>query len=281
MVYSMTGYGCNHFAVNGFSLTAEIKTLNHKTLDIHCRLPETFSALEVPLRRLLKKYISRGRADVIISLDIAKVGIIELNRAVYDSYRDILTEISTAGSPPPDPVALLALPNVVTGINPAFPAEALWPPLETALQRLSADRLREGTLLWQDIMAKIHAIEALVGDLTALALDQQNTIGERYRLRLAQLGEIEDSRILTEIAILVDKADINEELVRLQAHLAEFEKCGQEQGPVGRRLEFIGQELLREANTIAAKSAVYQVSQTAVAVKTLLEQVREQVQNIE
>ncbi|HCX77864.1 MAG TPA: YicC family protein [Firmicutes bacterium] len=281
LIYSMTGFGRQRFEVNGTILTAEIKTLNHKTLDIHCRLPESFSALEIPLRGLVKKYVSRGRADVRISLEQGNMGIIELNQPVYDSYLKILSAISPAGSASIDPVALLTLPNILISINPDPEEDSFWPPLERALQQLKEDRMREGALLWQDILEKVSSIKDLVTELEALAIRQQQEVGDKFRQRLAQLGDIDDSRILTEIALLVDKSDINEELVRLQAHLAEFTKCGSRQEPVGRRLEFLGQEMLRETNTIGAKSAIYDVSKIAVDIKSQLEKIREQVQNIE
>lgn len=281
MICSMTGFGRQRFELNGTLLTAEIKTLNHKTLDIHCRLPESFSALEIPLRSLVKKYVSRGRVDVKISLEQGNMGIIELNQPIYKSYLKILSDIAPAGSAAIDPVALLTLPNILISINPDPEEDSFWPPLEKALQQLRDDRMREGALLWQDILEKISSIKDLVTELEALAIQQKQEVGLKFRQRLAQLGDIDDSRILTEIALLIDKSDINEELVRLQAHLAEFANCGSRQEPVGRRLEFLGQEMLRETNTIGAKSAIYEVSRVAVDIKTQLEKIREQVQNIE
>lgn len=281
MICSMTGFGRQRFEVNGTFLTAEIKTLNHKTLDIHCRLPESFSALEIPLRSLVKKYVSRGRVDIKISLEQGNMGIIELNQPVYKSYLKILSDISPAGPAAFDPVALLSLPNILVSINPDPEEESFWPPLEKALQQLREDRVREGALLWQDILEKVSSILDLVAELEAMAIRQQQEVGAKFHQRLALLGDIDDSRILTEIALLVEKSDINEELVRLKAHLAEFAKCGSKQEPVGRRLEFLGQEMLRETNTIGAKSALYEVSKIAVDIKSQLEKIREQVQNIE
>lgn len=276
----MTGFGRQRFEVKGTLLTAEVKTLNHKNLDIHCRLPEAFSALEIPLRGLVKKYVSRGRVDIRIFIEQGHMGTIQLNEPVYKAYLDILSEIAPAGVSI-DPVALLTLPNILTSVSADPEEESFWPPLEKALEQLREDRLREGALLWQDMLEKIHRINDLVVELELLASNQQQEVGTRLRQRLEDLGDIDDGRILTEIALLVDKSDINEELVRLKAHLAAFEKCGTKQEPVGRRLEFIGQEMLREINTIGAKSAIYPVSEIALEIKAQLDQVREQLQNIE
>lgn len=280
MISSMTGFGRQRFEVQGTLLIAEVKSLNHRNLDIHCRLPEVFSALEIPLRNLVKKYISRGRVDIRIFIEQGHMGTIQLNEPVYKSYLEILTAISPAGTTF-DPVALLTLPNIISSVTSEPEEDSFWPPIEKALAQLRADRQREGALLWQDILEKINSINVLVTELESLASLQQQEVGARFRQRLEALGDVDDSRILAEIALLADKSDINEELVRLKAHLAAFEKCGSLQEPVGRRLEFIGQEMLREINTVGAKSAIYPVSEIALEIKAQLEKIREQLQNIE
>jgi len=280
LISSMTGFGRQRFEVQGTLLIAEVKSLNHRNLDIHCRLPEAFSALEIPLRNLVKKYISRGRVDIRIFIEQGHMGTIQLNEPVYKSYLEILTAISPAGTTF-DPVALLTLPNIISSVTSEPEEDSFWPPIEKALAQLRADRQREGALLWQDILEKINSINVLVTELESLASLQQQEVGARFRQRLEALGDVDDSRILAEIALLADKSDINEELVRLKAHLAAFEKCGSLQEPVGRRLEFIGQEMLREINTVGAKSAIYPVSEIALEIKAQLEKIREQLQNIE
>lgn len=286
MVSSMTGFSRSAFSVDGLVYTAEIRTLNHKTLDIHCKLPERLAALEMPVRALLNKYISRGRVDVRISVEYGSdSGILQLNEPVYQAYCKIIADLAQEHKINSlDPVALLALPNILLSINPDpdHVAEFFQAPLEEALLQLSQDRRREGVLLWQDIQEKLNKIQGLIAQLKSLALQQVQEVGDRFRQRLAKLDEnIDDNRLLTEIAILVDKSDINEELVRLQAHIGEFSKCGSLHEPVGRRLEFLGQEMLREVNTVGAKSAIYEVSKAVVDIKTELEKIREQVQNIE
>lgn len=281
LIHSMTGFARLRFTVGDAELLAEIKTLNHKTLDLHCRLPEGLAPIEIPLRRLVQKYISRGRVDLRISTEHGGAGQIELNRPVYESYLNILAAISTAAPADYDPVALLSLPNILVSVSPESEPEAIWGPLAQVLAQLKSDRQREGALLWQDILARAHCLQELIRQLEALAAVQGQEVGARLRQRLAQFDGLDESRLLTDIALLIDKCDINEELVRFKAHLAELVNCSNRPEPVGRRLEFIGQELLREANTIGAKSAVYPVSKLAVEIKTELEKIREQVQNIE
>jgi len=286
VVASMTGFARTSFSLAGMTYTVEIRTLNHKYLDIHCRLPETLTAAEMPLRNLLKEYISRGRVDLRITAEYQETeSALELNEAVYQAYLRIIAQMTGDCRPQAlDPVAMLALPNMLRSPvqDPGVLLEPLLDNLRPVLQRLREDREREGSVLWRDISARLDGIGRLVEELEALARQQQEEVAQRLKERLGRLGEeLDDARIITEIAILADKADINEELVRLKAHIQEFGISGREEGPVGRRLEFIGQEMLREINTIAAKSAVYQISKYAVDIKTELEKIREQVQNIE
>lgn len=285
MVASMTGFGRKRFSTDNVIFTIEIRTLNHRHLDLHCRLPETLSALEMPIRGLVKEYISRGRVDVRVNIEPStENGQVELNQPIYRAYctviRDILKEHKLEKF---DPVALLTLPDILKSskLDPDDIKESFMSPLTLTLKQLSEDRKREGNLLWQDLMEKISRIKEFAADLAGLAKDQQGEVGERFRQRLSKLEELDDNRILTEIAILADKSDINEELVRLTAHLQEFVEAGKRKEPIGRRLEFLGQEMLREVNTIASKSAIYPISKITVEIKTELEKIREQVQNIE
>lgn len=286
MIASMTGFTRKRFTNNGVLFVVEIRTLNHKYLDIHCKLPDGLAVLEMPLRNLLKKHLSRGRVDVRIGMEPgSEASLLQLNRHAFQAYRKIIADLSAELSlKSVDPVAMLSLPNVLlcNDLDPDIIADSFWPPLELALEQLAQDRRREGALLWQDILDKLARIQELLNQLQSLTQQQQDEVGERFRQRLARLDEnLDDNRIFTEIAILVDKSDINEELVRLQAHLGEFARSGGKSEPVGRRLEFLGQEMLREVNTIAAKSAIYPISKIAVDIKSELEKIREQIQNIE
>lgn len=286
VVTSMTGFVRQRYSLGGVAYTSEVRTLNHKYLDIHCKLPETLSVLEMPLRNMLKKYINRGRVDVRVSREQDGGGeALTLNEPVYGAYCKIIADIGGQHALGPlDPVALLTLPNILRGEEVASDSivEPFLAAFAQSLQALQQDRRREGSILWQDMLTKLERIRELAAELEALAPEQQREVGLRFRQRLARLDESpEDSRIMAEIAILIDKSDINEELVRLKAHLQEFIASGTKGEAIGRRLEFLGQEMLRETNTIGAKSAVYQVSKLAVDIKTELEKVREQVQNIE
>lgn len=286
MVASMTGFARKRFTIDGVAYTTEVRTLNHKYLDVHCKLPDTLTALEMPLRNLLKSYISRGRVDIRVTMEYeGDSGLLALNEPVYRAYCEIISAISKQHEVQSvDPIAILSLPNILQGErqDPEQIVQPFLSLLAQALQELAQDRKREGNHLWQDILAKLGAIGDLADQLESYAKEQQEEVSQRFRQRLSRLDEgLDDGRIMTEVAILIDKSDINEELVRLRAHLREFVECGSKKEPIGRRLEFLGQEMLRETNTIAAKSAVYQVSKLAVDIKTELEKIREQVQNIE
>lgn len=281
MVCSMTGFAGKRLALVDGVLAVEIKTLNHRALDIHCRLPDSLFCLEIPLRRLVKTYLNRGRVDVKVVFESGGAHKVELNKPVYDSYIDILSALPAPSSKTYDSVALLGLPGILAVPETVFDEEAFWPLLEEVLTEVVADRRREGAVLWRDLTSKTKSVIELVGELEHLAQEQQRAVGEKFQQRLAQLGGVDDNRIIAEAALLADKSDINEELVRLKAHLQEFQSCCQRSEPIGRRLEFLGQEMLREANTIGAKSAVYTVSKLAVEIKSQLEKVREQLQNIE
>lgn len=281
MVASMTGFARRRFELVAATAVVEIRTLNHRSLDIHIRLPDFLTPLEMSLRRMIKDYVYRGRVDVKITYESSGDGGVKLNKPVYNSYLEILSAIAPAGKGLYDPVHLLTLPGILT-ISQVVPDEdEFLPQLQGVLAELIADRRREGASLWRDIDEKTDNILTLLGQLEALASRQREEVGAGFRQRLSQLGGIEDSRILAEAALLVEKSDINEELVRLKAHLQEFRNCCRRQEPIGRRLEFLGQEMLRETNTIGAKSALYDVSKIAVDIKSQLEKIREQVQNIE
>lgn len=288
MVVSMTGFTSARFAVNDHNYLAEIRTLNHRFLDIHIRLPEGLSSLEMPVRNLVKQHIARGRVDVRIGVEhLGEVAQVRVNTALCRSYVDAIRQLAEQCGVENniDPVRLLMLPGALDSCREEMgPAEqkVFLDRLHSALDDLTACRRHEGQALGKDIKANIESVSQLVAELRQLVPRQQQAVGQRFRERLSRLDDtLDDSRVVTEIAILVDKSDINEELVRLEAHIEEFSASAKAAGTVGRRLEFIAQEMLREVNTIAAKSAIYPVSQTAVNIKSELEKIREQIQNIE
>lgn len=288
MVASMTGFTSTRFSVAAQRYLAEIRTLNHRFLDIHIRLPEGMAGLEMPLRKLVKKHIARGRVDIRIGVELgAGAAPVRLNTALCKGYVAAIGQLAADCGLDEriDPVRLLSLPGVLDGCRESLgqaDAKMFLESFNKALTDLVACRDQEGQALWEDIRGNIQSIEEITQELEQLVPQQEQAVGERFREKLQRLDEnIDDERILTEIALLVDKADINEELVRLTAHIGEFLASADTAGAVGRRLDFITQEMLREANTIAAKSAIIPISQAAVNIKCKLEKIREQIQNIE
>lgn len=288
MVVSMTGFTSTRFSVLNQPYLAEIRTLNHRFLDIHIRLPEGLAGLEMPLRKLVKQHLARGRVDIRIGAELgADASPVRLNTALCRGYIKAIGQLAEECGLDDkiDPVRLLSLPGILDGGRESLEQEdvkSFLEPLSQALADLAACRSQEGQALWKDIRGNLQSIQGITQELEQLVPGQEQAVGERFRERLKRLDDnIDDERLLTEIAILVDKSDINEELVRLQAHIDEFLASASAAGAVGRRLDFITQEMLREVNTIAAKSAVYPISQAAVNIKCELEKIREQIQNIE
>lgn len=285
MIASMTGFKSGTVKAGDSLYLVDIRTLNHRFLDIHCRMPENLFHLEMPVRNLIKKHLKRGRVDIRVQPErLEGKGNIRLNQDVYQDYMTILDTIMAERKLESfDPVRLLTLPDMIgAGAQREADADQFCQGVEVLVQSLVADRLREGEYLWQDLLNTLANIETMTGELANLASVQKDTVAQRFRERIVRLDEqIDDVRVLTEIALLIDKSDINEELVRLREHIREFGAVQQTNEPKGRKLEFLGQEMLREVNTIASKSALYPISNLAVNIKSELEKIREQVQNIE
>ncbi|MTI95007.1 MAG: YicC family protein [Firmicutes bacterium] len=285
VIASMTGFKSGTVKAGDSLYLVDIRTLNHRFLDIHCRMPENLFHLEMPVRNLIKKHLKRGRVDIRVQPErLEGKGNIRLNQDVYQDYMTILDTIMAERKLESfDPVRLLTLPDMIgAGAQREADADQFCQGVEVLVQSLVADRLREGEYLWQDLLNTLANIETMTGELANLASVQKDTVAQRFRERIVRLDEqIDDVRVLTEIALLIDKSDINEELVRLREHIREFGAVQQTNEPKGRKLEFLGQEMLREVNTIASKSALYPISNLAVNIKSELEKIREQVQNIE
>ncbi len=288
MVASMTGFVTGGIETDKLQLKVEVRTLNHRFLDVHLRLPEGLAAVEMPLRNLVKKHISRGRVDIRLGSEPgAELPPPAVNLGLYRHYAGLLRHEKDTGSVDGhlDPVAIMTLPGVIDNNQTAageIDIDNFLAQLDEILSRLEEERKREGQAMWQDISSALSEIKGYAAELRNLAEEQQQAIASRFNERMSRFAETpDDSRLAAEIALLVDKAGFNEELVRLESHMHDFSACGKAEGPVGRRLEFICQEMLREVNTIAAKGAIFSVSQAAVNIKSELEKIRELIQNIE
>jgi uncharacterized protein (TIGR00255 family) len=294
MIRSMTGYGRAEMAGARLGLAVEVKSVNHRHLDVAVKLPRAIASLELDARRLVQSAVQRGRVDVSVNLvpvEGQSLNPLTLNLAQAREYvaiaRRLADETSLVGGAT---VAwLLDQPGVITRDGePAVTAEEVWPLLEQtvtrALGELVARRETEGEVLRRELLAFHAALAAQVDLISARAPVAVERRSARLRERIeALIGEapIDETRIATEVAVWAEKTDISEELARLNAHLDQLAHLLDEGGPVGRTLDFLIQEINREVNTVGSKADDLEISQAVIATKSLLEKLREQTQNIE
>lgn len=294
MVRSMTGFGRGEASGESIAVTVEVRSVNHRHLDVALRLPRSLAALELDVRRLVQSRLERGRIDIAVQLTPlagAATQRVQVDAALAREYvaraRALAMELGLDGAP--NLAWLLEQPGVVRledpePIEPAAPWPLLAEALGRALDELVARRTAEGDRLSE-------ALRTLHGELTtnvelvsvrapATTARREDRLRDRLRALLAETA-IDQSRIVTEAAVWADKSDVTEELARLRAHLAEFTLMLGKDGPVGRPLDFLIQELNREINTVASKADDLEMSQAALAAKGVLEKIREQVQNLE
>jgi uncharacterized protein (TIGR00255 family) len=289
----MTGFGAASFEVEGQRFAVEIRSVNHRYLDVQVRLPRALGKFEGELRAELKGRFARGRFDVVVAPPAGAGSLqrVRIDAAVVAEYVSAAAELQrsqpVAGGL--DLAALLSLPGVASFVEAELSEEALRTALARAVDAaagaLDAMRGAEGKVLAQDLRARLDRVEELAAALEARAGDVRGAVRERLRRRLAELaqelGGLDEARAAQEIALAVERLDVTEELVRLRSHAAQFRALLEQPEPVGRRLDFLLQELGREANTVGAKSADASLSQLVIELKAELERCREQVQNVE
>ena len=292
MVKSMTGYGRAVETVNGREFTVEVRSVNNRYLDCAVKLPRNLSFGEDAVKQAVKTSISRGKVDVFVSVrsEGAQETAVSLNKPMAEGYlavlRQMRQEYGLAGE---ITVSMLAgLPDVFLLDKPPVDEEQLLADflsvVQKALANFDAMRRAEGTALAADLRGRGETILSLVGQVEA---GSPQTVAD-YRARLeAKLKEvlantaIDESRILTEAAIFADKVAVDEETVRLRSHLNQMNTMLDAGGPIGRKLDFLLQEMNREANTIGSKCSDVRLARVVVEIKAELEKIREQTQNIE
>lgn len=290
-MFSMTGYGKGVAKAGGIELTAEVKSVNNRFLDVAVKSPRVFLAQEEHIRASVREHISRGHVDVFVSYtdkrEKTKTMSVDLNAA--RGYYAAAEELRTAFPDLKDDISLsfyLRLPDVVRAEENGGADEALLTALDAALEEAlrghAAMRLAEGERLKKDLLSRMTAIERLTAEIA----ERAPLVAEEYRKKLTERiqeylsGKADETRILTEAAVFADKCNIDEELTRLKAHAKAFrEICSLEQ--VGRKLDFLVQEFNRECNTICSKSNDQKVTALALEMKNEIEKVREQIQNLE
>lgn len=292
MIKSMTGFGRCEIAENSRKFTVEIKSVNHRYLDVNIKIPKAFNFFESAVRSELKKYISRGKVDVFISCEdfSEKNSTVHYNREIAAAYLKYINQMAEEFQLENDlRVSMLSrFPEVFTMEETDADEDELWLGLQKAVtgaaEMFVDTRVVEGGHLRDDLIGKLDGMMGLVDAIS----ERAPRIIEEYRRKLEErvrdLMEdvhVDESRLVTEVTIFADKVCVDEELVRLGSHIKTMKNTLLAGGAVGRKLDFIAQEMNREANTILSKASDLETSNYAIELKTEIEKVREQIQNIE
>ncbi len=285
----MTGFAQVKGQVNQkLAFTLSLKSVNHRFLDLHFRLPSETDALEMKLRRMLKEKIHRGHLEVSLSLDRNTEQSMALNRELVSGYisafRAAAAEYSLAAVP--DLNVILRLPGALESANSSADGDlesAVLAVVDGALAELNRMREEEGRGIEQELRSRMHHIEKAASGVGGHRQAILHAYLEKLRSRMQELlgAQVDSDRLLQEAALLVDRSDIQEELVRLETHVKHFLGLLDEGGEVGKKLDFLLQEMNREVNTMGSKADGLRVSELIIAAKAELEKMREQVQNVE
>jgi uncharacterized protein (TIGR00255 family) len=290
MLKSMTGYGQGAASGPTFTVTVDLRSVNNRNLDIHWRAPQDLVALEIPLKKQIQAAISRGRVDVNINLVQTADAAFEINRSLIRGYlealRTIRDEFGLAGEA--DLASIIRMPNILIAPVGNSPSGAIAQSIEAAMTQalaaLVAMRAVEGHQLQKELLGRVASIEK------HLAVIEENSTGlieayrDKLRRRISELLEksvVDEARLAQEAAYLAERSDITEEITRLKSHLAQLREILGSGGEVGKKLDFLLQEANREANTILSKSSEVSVCDAAIEIKTEVERLREQAQNVE
>ncbi len=287
---SMTGYGRCQATLDGREMTLEVKTVNHRFLDLSFRLPRNVGFLEEMLRRELSAALQRGHADVFVFYRNTRADArqVRLDTALAAAYVEAARQAQQlTGGAPLTAAELMALPDVVQLAEAPEDQEAVEALARQALTQVTAEvramRAREGEALRRDLIEHLDALDRLRERMADRAPAVPQAYRERLTARLAEwaVEPVEPQRLAQEVAVFADKCAIDEELSRLASHIAQMRACLSVDGAVGRRLDFLTQEMNREVNTIGSKASDLEITQAVVAAKSEIEKLREQVQNVE
>lgn len=291
---SMTGFGRGDNEVGNHTWSVEIKSVNHRYCDIKIKMPRQLFALEDRIKKEISQSFSRGHVDVIITssgtMDTGRQ--IEVDHVLASQYKECLVELSSHLDLACDPTALLKLisnyPQVIRPVDNDTDADTLWQQLQPAIAQACTNsmamRVQEGANLKKDLIERIASFTATVESIKAktpeLLAQRTSNLEEKITKRLKSI-DIDPARLAQEVVILADKADVTEEVVRLDSHISQFQSFLDSDEATGRRLDFLLQEFLREINTLASKISTSSVAHQTVELKNEMEKMREQVQNLE
>ena len=292
MIKSMTGFGRAETVTAQRKITVELKSVNHRYLDLNIKMPRIFNVFEGQVRNLMKTYMQRGKIDVFISYEdyTASSVALKYNRELASEYLSYLKQMEEEFHLENDirVTTLSRYPEVLTMEDASIDEETLWECLEVTLkeacQRFVEARTREGQHLKEDLLQKLEDLDRKVSQVEERSPEVVQAYREKLEQKVHELledSQIDDNRIAAEVVLFSDKICNDEETVRLHSHIQGMKNILKEQDGVGRKMDFMAQEMNREANTILSKSNDLQVSNIAIDLKTEIEKIREQIQNIE
>ena len=292
MIESMTGYGQGEIERDGIKVLVEARSVNNRFLDQQIRMPKFLHPLEGRVRETVGTFISRGKLNLSLTWEqmdeqAARISVdLETARALRELLEQLKTSLDLEGE-----VRLEHLMNfseIFQQERQEWDQDRAWPPVEEAvrqaMEHLRSMRRKEGQQLQKDIVARLDHLEELIGDIERCHPDNIREIQKKLQERISELIEApqaDPQRLAMEVAVLAEKADITEECVRFRSHIKLFRSTLDAGGPVGRKLNFLLQELNREANTMASKANAVNVAHRVVEIKEEIERIREQVQNVE
>ncbi len=292
MVYSMTGYGKGNAVLNGKDITVEIKSVNHRYFEYSSRMSRFFTFLDDKIKKQINETVSRGKVEVSLLIKNVEQSdtVVEADIALAKSYYDALCKISDElGLSKPEDVSVISrYEGVLTQNKNEEDTEQLSKDVSAvvtiALDEFMAMKKTEGEKLYTDVMQRLETIEKIVAEIETIAPLRTQKYQERLYQKLQTIlqdTQVDSQRILTEAAIFADKVAVDEETVRLRSHIAQYRDILAGEAKQGRKLDFLTQELNREANTIGSKSNDLDVTRRVVEIKSEIEKIREQIQNME
>ena len=292
MIKSMTGYGSAKGTVEGLDIHVELKSVNNRYLDCSVRLPRSFLFAEDMVKSLVQKHISRGKVDVFLNVDSSAAGdmTVRVNEGLLKGYVEAIGHIAEEYGLTNDISALSVarFPDVLTVEKRDLDAEAISAGMEkiveAALQDFDSMRLREGEKLCEDVLSHLETISSLVSQVEEKAPETVAAYRQRLEQKMAEVlgtAGIDENRILAEAAVFADHIAVDEETVRLRSHMSQLRTMIQGNSPTGRKIDFLIQEFNREANTIGSKCQNSEIAHVVVDLKSEIEKIREQIQNIE
>lgn len=293
MAISMTGFGRGEYKDDKYSFLIECKTINHKYADINIRLPRKISFLEDKARNLIKDYVKRGRVDLYIKLDVLGDEDVNLkfDEVLASQYVDILKQIRDKFDLVDDisVMNIAKFPDIVKSEEKEEDEDVLWSmlkkALEEALRKLKEMRSEEGEKLAQDVIKRCDLLKNYIEEIEKYSYNVVIDYKEKLNSRIGEILEnpslVDENRLAQEVAMYADKSSITEEIVRFESHIQQLKKTIVKNESIGRKIDFLIQEMNRETNTIGSKSSDLNITNLVVEVKSELEKIREQIQNIE